>query len=172
MIAKSLSGKELKRLSSVLNERITSLLWLFGFSSAQWLKNTNREPGALITQHSLMLRILLDRPELSPIPKVPSVQLVYALLCEIDPNITRHRMSTLVGLSAKSTARIFAGHNPTSTVGHMLLLIKTELERLSTKEEKLAFYSYLQENVKAEAQGRGYNPDCVWNKVGWSINAK
>jgi hypothetical protein len=172
MMEKSLSGKELKRLSAVLNERIASLLWLFGFSSAQWVKNTNREQGALLTQHSLMLRILLDRPELSPIPKVPSVQLVYALLCEIDPNITRHRMSTLVGLSAKSTARIFAGDNPTSTVGHMLLLIKTELERLSTKEEKLAFYSYLQENVKAEAQGRGYNPDCVWNKVGWSINAK
>ena len=80
MSSNPLSGKELKRLSVVLNERIASLSWLFGFSSAQWVKNANREKGELLIQHSLMIRMLLERPELSPIPKVPLMHEVYDLL--------------------------------------------------------------------------------------------
>ena len=170
-MAKQLSGKELKRLSGLLNERIASLSWLFGFSSAQWVKNSNRKKGELLVQHSLMVRMLLERPELSPIPSVPTVQEVYELLLKIDPTITRNKMSSLVGLSTKSTARIFSGGTLTSTVGHMLLIIKNELTLLKTKEEKQRFYSFLQDNVINEAESRGYCPDLVLKSVGWSVSA-
>jgi len=118
-----------------------------------------------------MIRMLLEKPELSPIPEVPTVQEVYELLHEIDPAFTRNKMSTFVGLSTKSTARIFSGGTLTSTVGHMLLIIKKELLRLETKEEKQAFYRYLNHNVSDEAESRGYCPDLVLNDVGWSVNA-
>ena len=170
-MGKPLSGKELKRLSGLLNQRIASLSWLFGFSSAQWVKNSNRGKGELLIQHSLMVRMLLGRPELSPIPDVPTVQEVYELLQKLDPTITRNKMSALVGLSIKSTARIFEGGTLTSTVGHMLLIIKNELTRLKTKDEKQRFYRYLQDNVTDEAESRGYCPDLVLKDKGWSVNA-
>lgn len=118
-----------------------------------------------------MIRMLLEKPELSPIPEVPTVQEVYELLHEIDPAFTRNKMSTFVGLSTKSTARIFSGGTLTSTVGHMLLIIKKELLRLETKEEKQAFYRYLHKNVTEEAESRGYCPDRVLKEMGWSVNA-
>ncbi len=166
-----LSGKELKRLSAVLNERIASIAWLFGFSSAQWVKNANREKGELAVQHSLMIRLLLDRPDLSPIPQAPLVSEVFEMLKKVDPNIKPNHLSTLVGLSPKSTARIFGDTTPTSTVGHMLLIIKTELERLKTKEKQLAFYNQLKANVASEAEARGYQPKRVWDESGWSVNS-
>lgn len=172
MLSKSLSGKELKRLSVVLNERVASLSWLFGFSSSQWVKNVNREKGELIIQHSLMIRMLLERPELSPIPKVPLVHEVYDLLVAIDPSLTRNKMATLVGLSTKSTKRIFGDGTLTSTVGHMLLIIKNELGRLKTKQERREFYQFLQTNIRCEAEARGYDPDRVLDNIGWTINAK
>ncbi|MCO4837191.1 MAG: hypothetical protein KC426_03725 [Oceanospirillaceae bacterium] len=172
MRSNSLSGKELKRLSVVLNERIASLSWLFGFSSAQWVKNANREKGELLIQHSLMIRMLLERPELSPIPKVPLMHEVYDLLVAIDPSLTHNKMATIVGLSTKSTKRIFGDGAPTSTVGHMLLIIKNELTRLKTKQERREFYHFLQNNIKSEAESRGYDPDKVLNELGWTINAK
>jgi len=170
-MAKALSGKALKRLSDLLSQRIASVSWLFGFSSAQWIKNSHRGQGELLVQHSLMIRMLLERPELSPIPEVPTVQEVYELLREIDPAFTRNKMSTIVGLSLKSTARIFGGGTLTSTVSHMLLIIKNELLRLKTKEEKQAFYRYLHKNVTEEAESRGYCPDRVLKEMGWSVNA-
>jgi len=170
-MAKALSGKTLKRLSDLLSQRIASVSWLFGFSSAQWIKNSNRGQGELLVQHSLMIRMLLERPELSPIPSVPTVQEVYELLCEVDPAFTRNNMSTMVGLSIKSTARIFDGGTLTSTVSHMLLIIKNELLRLKTKKEKQAFYRYLQKNVSEEAESRGYCPDRVLKEMGWSVNS-
>lgn len=172
MLSKALSGKELKRLSVVLNERIASLSWLFGFSSAQWVKNANREKGELLIQHSLMIRMLLERPELSPIPKVPLMNEVYELLVAIDPTLTPNKMATLVGLSTKSTKRIFGDSAPTSTVGHMLLIIKNELGRLKTKQEKREFYQFLQANIKNEADSRGYDADKVLNELGWTIHAR
>lgn len=68
---------------------------------------------------------------------------VYDLLVAIDPSLTHNKMATMVGLSTKSTKRIFGDGAPTSTVGHMLLIIKDELGRLKTKQENVSFiHSY------------------------------
>jgi hypothetical protein len=54
----------------------------------------------------------------------------------------------------------------------MLLIIKNELLRLKTKQEKREFYHFLQTNIRCEAQARGYDEDKVLHDLGWTINAK
>ncbi len=168
-----ISGKMLNLLKASLGTRVTSLQWLFGWASPQWISMTHKGPGELPGQHSILIRLLLDRPDLSPIPEIPSGKEVYELLHKYDPTLTPRRFPILLGLQPGSKDRMLDDNaNRTAAISNYMLIIKKEMERLETDEEKREFVAYLCSVAEDEAESRGLDREKFWVSGGWSKSMK
>ena len=163
-----IDGKMLNILKGTLGTRTSSLLWLFGWGSPQWTQATKREAGEFAGQHALMIRLLMDRPDLSPIPNPPSSREVYELLATYDPTLTPREFPVLLGLQPGSKDRMLDDEaTKTAVVNHYLLIIKQEMDRLETAKQKRKFVSYLRSIAEEEAESRGLNKKTFWKEGGW-----
>lgn len=170
---KAIDGKMLNILKGMLGTRTSSLLWLFGWGSPQWTQATKRGPGEFAGQHSLMIRLLMDRPDLSPIPEPPSSKDVYELLSTYDPTLTPREFPVLLGLQPGSKDRMLDDEaTKTAVVNHYLLIIKQEMDRLDTPAKKREFVAYLRSIAEEEAESRGLDTKSFWKEGGWRSSLK
>lgn len=171
-MASPISGEMLNLLKATLGTKTSSLLWLFGWGSPQWSNMSKRGPNELPGQHSLMIRLLMERPDLSPIPTPPSGQELYDLLSTYDPTLTPREFAVLLGLEPGSKDRLLDDFSEkTSTVNHYMMIIKNELEELKTKKQKVDFVKFLREIAEEEAEARGLSKS-FWKEGGWRKHSK
>jgi len=134
---------------------------------------TRKGVGEMTGQHAILIRLLMDRPELSPIPEPPSGQEVYSLLLKADPSLTPREFPVLLGLEPGSKDRLLEpGASRTATVSHLLLIIKNEMDRLTTAKDKREFVLYLRSVAETEAESRGMDKKTFWKVGGWRKSMK
>lgn len=171
-MASPITGKMLNVLKAKLGTRTSSLLWLFGWGSSQWINMTKKGAGQMTGQHAMLIRLLMDRPDLSPIPEPPSGQEVYNMLLEVDPSLTPREFPVLLGLEPGSKDRLLEpGASRTATVNHLLLIIKNEMDRLTSAKEKREFALYFRSIAETEAESRGLDKS-FWKVGGWRKSMK
>ena len=166
-----IAGSTLKSLKNKLHVKTSFMLWLFGWSSPQWSLNLKKGAGELPAQHSILIRLLRKRPDLCPIPDIPTGSEVFGLLREIDPELREREFPVLLGLEPGSKDRMLDDSaTRTPIINHLLLIIKDEITTLKTQKEKQAFLNLLKSVVIDEAESRNMDTERFWRIGGWRSN--
>lgn len=163
-------GKDLDAVRQQYGLLTSDACWLFGLSITRWMQIVRQAAELPVKDPTLALlvRFLDQHPELSVIPKFPSVAEMYDMVKGIQ-DTDQKRFSIMFGSEASATYRwLKAGSRQSPAVNRLMHYLKSAL--LSRQPEKRAeLLEGWRETVSKEAMARGV-PDVFksgqWNPKG------
>jgi hypothetical protein len=163
-------GKDLDTVRQQYGLLTSDACWLFGLSITRWMMVVRQAADLPVKDPTLALlvRFLDQHPELSVIPKFPSVAEMYEMVNSIQET-DQKRFSVLFGSEASATYRwLKAGSRQSPAVNRLMHYLRVGM--LSRQPEKRAdMLEAWRVTVAKEAQARGV-PDVFksgqWNPKG------
>ena len=163
-------GKDLDAVRQQYGMLTSDACWLFGLSITRWMQIVRQAADLPVKDPTLALlvRFLDQHPELSVIPKFPSVAEMYDMVNSIQ-EIDQKRFSVLFGSEASAAYRwLKAGSRQSPAVNRLMHYMRVGM--LSRQPDKRAdMLEDWRKTVELEAQARGV-PDVFklgqWNPKG------
>lgn len=163
-------GKDLDAVRQQYGLLTSDACWLFGLSITRWMQVVRRAAELPVKDPTLALlvRFLDQHPELSVIPKFPSVAEMYEMVNAVQET-DQKRFSVLFGSESSATYRwLKAGSRQSPAVNRLMHYLKSAM--LARQPEKRAdLLERWRETVALEAAARGV-PDVFksgqWNPKG------
>lgn len=152
----------------MIGQKTTAMLYLHGWSSSQWTIHSAAEPGMIGAPHAILTRILMERPDLCPLPQHPPAQEVFDMLKAVDPDLTERQFPVLLGMEPTAAVRLLDENKDRSPIANtMLLLIHNAMQGCTNANERRQVYDFLREKAEEEARSRGMDERRMWTRGGW-----
>lgn len=165
-------GKDLDAVRTQYGLLVSDACWLFGLSITRWMQVAKDGADTPVSDPTLALlvRFLADHPELSVIPKFPTVPEMYEMINEVMPT-DQKRFSVLFGSEASATYRWLRipGSRQSPAVNRLMHYLKVAL-LTEQPNQRLKLLEDWRGTVEDEARARGV-PD-VFKTGGWNPNKK
>jgi hypothetical protein len=162
---KPMNGFAAQDLQNILGAKLVEMGYLFGASNHQWseISSSSRLGG----KYSILCRILLTRPELSPLVIAPNPSDLFDEIQSLVPEFTPAHFGFLLGLEALSGSRLLTNPKSSKAVEKITYIIKTQLDKCQTNDQKLKEIAFFMAIAETEALSRGIDLDTFWEKGGW-----
>lgn len=153
-------GEDLDALREQLGLSTMDGCWLYGMSMNKWTQAVKKEARQPVENISLALlaRELSARPELCPVPKMPSAHDIHGIIEKYQPAIDKKRMAIMFGCEASSGYRWLTVGSKISPVLARLFLVFQTIFYTSLKKSDSQAISMLADwdrMVAQEASERG-----------------
>ncbi|WP_041930342.1 hypothetical protein [Methylibium petroleiphilum] len=165
-------GKDLDAVRTQYGLLVSDACWLFGLSITRWMQIVKRAGDEPVSDPTLALlvRFLADHPELSVIPKFPTVPEMYEMVNGVTPT-DQKRFSVLLGSEASATYRWLRvpGSRQSPAVNRLMHYLKVAMLSQRPNERGQLLEDW-KETVDKEAKARGVVD--VFKTGGWNPNKK
>ena len=121
---------------------------------------------------AMVIRLLREHPEFSPIPSEPTAQAFYAFCHKLDPEFTPATFAILMGRAETSAYRWLKSSTPAMTKGarRWMLVMWRALSAAANRVERKARLDAFFEAMLDEATARGYDRSVLKHAHQWHLS--